>query len=313
MKALICVLACLAGEPTVEKSEEMTEREAVDFFRLKEARFFGRGEGNACYFASLSTKLLKDQDLEKLRHLPQLRILTIRHSPQLRRPNIAAMSSRDGGAGFTESALQHLKNLKNLKSLNIHGRLFSDKALSYLKDVPQIEELDLGFCNVSDKGLAELKHLKKLKTLKLAGLQITDAGLAHIGKVPSLETLNLSILRRVTSKGFETHVPLIKNLKKLHIHRLPITDDAIASLRVLPRLETVRFSNTRITGPGLAMLPQVKRMALSGPLISNSTLGHLQGLPELTHLALHETGVTEMAIKEFQATHPKCRVHSMNH
>lgn len=146
---------------------------------------------------NISRKVIKDEDLAKLKDLKSLSKLELW-----------------GCRKVTDAGLKHLEKQKGLQELNLGDcRQVTDVGLSYLKGLTALRELNLCHTQVTDAGLAHLKELKSLRMLNLSNLNITDAGLIHLKELKGLEVLHL-YSTKVTDDGAEE---LRKTLPKCQI------------------------------------------------------------------------------------------------
>ena len=121
----------------------------------------------------LTNNHFTDADLENIRDMPQVEVLSI------------------GLSDVTDAGLWHLEGFGHLRHLELFGTKATDAGLGHLAKLGQLQELNLWETQVTDAGLPYLAGLNQLRRLNLNETQVTDAGLRHLVGLRHLETLNL--------------------------------------------------------------------------------------------------------------------------
>jgi len=139
---------------------------------------------------------LRDEDLEPLRSLPNLRWLKL-----------------PGPVG--DPGLEAIAACRDLEILNLPGAAFTDGGLAKLATLDRLSLLRFGSPRVTDSGLGHLKSLPRLKALHLIGVPITDAGLEAVASVETLESFYLD-RGEVTEAGLGR---LLADRPDIHLHK----------------------------------------------------------------------------------------------
>jgi len=220
-----------------------------------------------------------------------------------------------------ENIFVHLKHLSSLRELSLNAIIRdtdipSFQQMTFLKklelrtklsqpflvsigNLVQLEELILSGL-YTDEELIFLERLKNLKKLDLMGTQMTEKTLQRIEKLVALESLSLS-------------------------SRSPdLGDEVFAHLKTLPQLVSLNISFPKLTGKGLALLPQretiqeldlgstlkddsilaiigkmksLKKLSLDHTQITDKGIAFLEGLDKLEYLFMNETPITDEALR----------------
>lgn len=229
---------------------------------------------------------ITDEALSHVKDLTQLRELSVSY--------------------ITGSGLKYLKDLRNLKSLSLEYRGTPAVDFGELQTLKELDGLTLGnFAGSRFKGLKELKglrslsinhgtisadafqdihELKQLRDLSLWDIQITGGGAGYFNGMVSLEEIkirkvSLSDLALGDLSGFV-------RLQSLSLVGTAITGNAIRSLKPLPNLTTLIVTDpVNLADTDLAAFeqkfPNLKRLEIHSPLITDQGLAHLGRLSKL--------------------------------
>jgi internalin A len=110
----------------------------------------------------LSGTMVTDADLNRLKELRQLQILSLNNTK------------------ITDSGLECLRGLTELTALGLGLTKVTDAGLKNLMGLSRLSELDLAGTQVSDAGLDSLSGLTGLRQLQLANTQVTEAGVKKL-------------------------------------------------------------------------------------------------------------------------------------
>lgn len=158
--------------------------------------------GGTVEFDSTNQKVVKidlhkteitDEDLEVLKHFPELTSLDVRITK------------------IGDGAVEYIKDLKNLKFLNLFRTNLTDKGLKELENLTELDTLLIGGTKISDEGLKHLEKMSKLRKMSVFDTPISDAGIKYLKKLNSLEILLIG--KSEISKAGE--IALQKALPKL--------------------------------------------------------------------------------------------------
>ena len=165
-------------------------------------------------------------------------------------------------------------------------------------------------CAVADADLEPLVKLHRLQTLFITGCpQLTNQALVHVNQLADLETLILE-----SSRITDADLPLLQGLhrlKYLSLRAAEITDGGLECLIGMPALEALLLADTRhISDAGLihvGRMVKLTRLDLGDESrtraapITDEGLRRLDGLKNLTMLALDNSSITEASLQQIQA------------
>jgi thiol-disulfide isomerase/thioredoxin/Leucine-rich repeat (LRR) protein len=274
---------------------------------------------------SISSKNLKDADLEPLKELIGLRKLIlvgpltnkgladIKEIKSLKELHLSRTQvdddglvhlktlrlleriylwgdSRINGVGF-----RHFKDSKSLRLISFYKTPINDVAMEYFSRIRPLEELHLQYTNVTDEGLGYLKGLPNLKSLVLPP-GTTNKGLANLKGLDSIEKLHISDTQ-ITDEGL-LYLKDIKSLKSLAVSSNLMTGKGLIHLKEMPSLESLEVSLSMINDASLANLEDlpVTNLYLSRSTISDTGLAHIAKLKSLEKLFLDNTGITDIGM-----------------
>ena len=103
-------------------------------------------------------------------------------------------------------------------------------------------------------------------------------------------------LREKATDAEMAGVARFDHLLGLFVRKTAVTDEGLATLRGASRLEMLHLvSNRSVSGASLAHLqglPNLRHLTLSGSRVTDGDLAHLEGMARLEWLDLSGTGVT---------------------
>ena len=159
-----------------------------------------------------------DQDLENLRHLPDVEFLLL------------------GETAITDDGLKHLRHLPNLSTLNITGCEISDAGYGALGDLPQLRCLMLADARDATSGINDLTPEQYARTTNLTKPWLGNDALAHLSRIRNLEFLTVGAAG-ITDEGL-VHLERLNKLQVLKLHSTHTTLAARARLAArLPNLK----------------------------------------------------------------------------
>jgi len=185
--------------------------------------------------------------------------------------------------------------------------------LAALAELPKLTILRLTE-EVDDTGLAHVGRLSGLESLSVYGPEITDAGMAHLGNLSGLRTLTINRADKISDAGW-AHLGNLSELRSLTINapndiaaarygflaKLPnleffdsltFDDDDVDALLPVTSLRHVRFGiSCDLTAAGLAKLaalPNLRKLSLAFPGITEEGLSALEAFPALEELSLQD-------------------------
>jgi hypothetical protein len=127
--------------------------------------------GKPVIAVDLRGKEVTDEDLEQLKHFPQLQKLdlSVTKITDAGLATVGGLTQLQGldlsGTQITDEGLQHLKGLKQLRTLKLNLLdHVTDAGLDHLKGMTQLRELEAGSRGFTKKGIKKLeKALPRLK------------------------------------------------------------------------------------------------------------------------------------------------------
>lgn len=288
---------CLDHKLIAEISpEKFTAIEGLELFpdleafsaSMQEIRFTG-GLRAVPRLRELDLSMNAISDFPPVQFLPLLRRLNLSHNEiESLRGVPFPMSLRELDLGFNQiSGLQGLEELEHLEILTLSG----NRGLRQLKGLPpHLTTLHLQQCFLED--CQPLAGLERLTTLSLSPGQ--SAQLEPLSSIPHLASLLLHAGRIHGT----LHVPPLPTVRKLHIHRAQQVT-AVEGLDQMPDLEWLSIRHSLLERPpklpadtalsvleitfsplqrldGLAMLPGLKRLVLTGTAVPPQDIERLR-------------------------------------
>lgn len=190
----------------------------------------------------LSTVVLKgnawkEDDLIRLRDVPELRGLTLDETP------------------VTNAGLTHVGGLKELRGVTLSScTSITDAGMRHLRQLTLLNRLNLYGTPIGDAGLRDLAGLPQLYYLYLSRTQVTDEGLPHLGKFPALLEVHLNTLP-ITNAGL-AQLATCKKLKNLWLSETRVTDDGLIHLEKSTTLRELNLKVTKVTKAGVEKLAE---------------------------------------------------------
>ena len=241
---------------------------------------------------------LKDGALKSISALKELETLAINYCgfsefgmmdvaslPKLKSLDIRAnMTVGNTGLGF-------LAKIPTLRSLKHRSPAVDDYGLETLTEASNLESLLMQDFNISDSAGESLKKFEKMKELEVFRCQgFGSVGVLVLKGMP-LNRLTLRDLPSVDDSAMEVFQEL-PTLKRLYLNELPSVSDAgLTSLSFLKELEVLDIWEVPITDKTLEViskLPNVKDLSIRSTQISDSGVGFMLSMPNLTHLTLKD-------------------------
>lgn len=261
----------------------------------------------------LQTELLEKEDLiEALnarlaahrRDVPEL-TATLPRTPAAREsaaepsePAATDPGSKTPGstAGATERELAALAWLRRLK-----GDRFAMDTPTALRE---LTHLDLRGAKVTNTDLAHLAAMPGLTSLNLRGTEVTDAGLRHLAALPNLQFVTLRGAQ-VTGAGF-ANLPV--SLLHVDLTDTPVGATGWHALPPLPNMATLKLNRVPVTDADLEMLvrwPQVRHLEIDGTKVTEHGVRRLLALnPALTRLEVRGTPISDELRNELRRRYP---------
>ncbi|HEY9772680.1 MAG TPA: hypothetical protein V6C81_02600 [Planktothrix sp.] len=132
---------------------------------------------------------------------------------------------------------------------------------------------------------------------------LTYFGVDHSAFLDSMAKSNINQIDAHDSENLNGltifHIGKLENLVSLHLNGTDIKDEDLKPLSACAKLYDLNFSNTLITGPGLAYLANCPIHAIKLQTVDLSK-GNLQALPKLkqcTYLLIDQTTLPDSALK----------------
>lgn len=177
--------------------------------------------------------------------------------------------------GITDRDLKSIEGHTHLEYLSLANETYLSGEV--ILDRPQN--------NITDAGLARLGQLRDLKGIDLSGTVITDEGLKVLSAMPNLVWVYLNGTQ-VTGSGLD-YLGSHKHLSILELNGCRMMLIGYQELIQIPNLNCLGLGNSGSTDEDLRLLEE------------NTSLGILR---------LHNTKVSDEAVRQFQQKHPKCKI-----
>ncbi|MBX3072326.1 protein kinase [Candidatus Obscuribacterales bacterium] len=198
---------------------------------------------------------------------------------------------------ISNRGIAYLANHPALGSLTLSGTLVDDLCIDTIKTIPGLRHLDIEDTQLSDIGLKGLRN-SPLSSLSIGSTKVTDAGMQFIAEMPGLRSLYLEHLN-LTDEG-------LRHLARLPLSRLSVDsqanfDDSSLQLIVnsFPNLTVLLLSETKVTGRGLRLLPQLKeleRLSCINLRLTDETAAPIFQLKKLNDLSISINKITDKSV-----------------
>jgi hypothetical protein len=238
-----------------------------------------------------------DDDLQLLRHLPGLNLLSLNLD----------------GSDVTDQGLAHLSHIRNVQettelSMNECGAI-TDEGLRHLSSFSGLGSLRLAGCSITGNGLAHLSELRSLKELNLDGCVFNDESLIHLRPLSQLNELSLSRFHfdsdilKIHPSDRKTSPAYQRGLRRFQlILSRGITDDGLVHLSAFSSLNTLHLDGQPIEGAGLGHLcdlSHLEKLRLNNcELLSDRCVIHLSALTGLKELYLGNSQITDAGLDQ---------------
>ena len=205
--------------------------------------------------------------------------------------------------------LRGLRGRDRLEALEIRCLGLRDEGWEPLAGLVALQRLRLDECKtLGDGAMGTVAALPRRSELSLTNTAVTDDGLAALAEAPALARLDLSMLGEISAHG-------LARLRSTALERLVLRgmfqlgDDAAAALtriqtlrdltwpcHELPPDNAERFGALSPAGAaGLATLPRLAHLDLSGHPLGATGFKRLAAAPALSHLVARHCGVDASA------------------
>lgn len=234
---------------------------------------------------------------------------------------------------ITDAAMSNLGSLTRLETLNLSGvQGLTDNGVARLEGLHCLRWLQLDGTATTDEGVAAISKLVSLRTLTLQNTRISDASIKLIARLPMLEVLNLGGcnltedgLRQLETCRTLTDLRLggvlsletltqLHSLDRLRLLSCTVEDDrTLEALSAFSRLEEL-FVGGQVTDDGvayIATLPQLTRLMIESPVITDRTLDRLESAARLRDIDLVGTQVTQARAAKYMAAHPGVHIRGL--
>lgn len=199
---------------------------------------------------------------------------------------------------ITGTGLEAIAGAPKLRQISFHESPVTDDSMKHLSGLMELERIDVNGAKMDGTGLAHLRALPKLKELELNASALSEQGGKALAMLTRLEKLSGGTgSYRGDGLAFTQHLTSLVNLRELTFgDTAPITDQCLEPLKNLTRLERVNFSNSQISGTGLAHLKAsaatLKYVSLwyQCPVTDEAVLTIVATLPNLTDLGIGNGG-----------------------
>jgi thiol-disulfide isomerase/thioredoxin/Leucine-rich repeat (LRR) protein len=247
---------------------------------------------------TISIGTLKDQHLQALASIPQLRWLELW-------PDGTATGKQDLGGSFA-----HFASSRSLESLRVSADLASEPMLRDLSKVATLKSLGFTWSEFPDEVVSGLRWLKQIRKLELRAPRgpaavrklaevlaslpelrvwpklapIDEHILELITRSPQIESLALGADGNPISKEQITRLGDLAHLRELTLGNFPLDDEELASLSGLKSLESLDLSMTNCSGVGFRRLKDLPKLNRVWFTIGDGIRPRIESLFELPHV-----------------------------
>jgi hypothetical protein len=165
---------------------------------------------------------------------------------------------------------------------------------------------------INERGLKALAKLAPhdLQSLILRGCEITDSGLMHLRNLTWLEDLDLSG-NQLSGEGL-SHLGGMLLLERLELSGCELTAEGMGNLPPLPSLRHLSLAlHLELPDDALAhldRLPKLESLDLHNTPITDGALEHLRKLRQLRDLHISYTKISRDGASELCAALPLCHI-----
>jgi serine/threonine protein kinase len=198
---------------------------------------------------------------------------------------------------ITNQGVAHLAHHPSLSSLTLSGTEVDDRCIDTLKTLPALYHVDIEETALSDVGLHRMKD-SKLSSISIGSTRVTDEGMRFIAQMPNLRSLYLEHLE-LTDIG-------LRHLSRLPLNCLSVdshsnfTDDSLRLVvKSFPHLKVLLISETKVTGEGLELLPQLgelERLSCINLRLTDETAAPIFKLKKLNELTMSINEITDRSV-----------------
>ena len=234
---------------------------------------------------------------------------------------------------FDERGFRDWHRLSRLETVTLDG-VGSDPILSHLAGLTNLQTLAITRAPVTDAGLASIVSLTELESLRLDQTEITDAGLVHIGQRTQLQYLYLNDVN-ITDAGL-AHLAGLTELTHLWLNEMPVGDAGLAHLSGMVQMQRLAIPDAQISngalgylsgmsdlrelklceatiddgaGPYFPQWPKMEVLHLEKTVgLTDATLVYLLALPNLTHIYIQSTSISDAGKAQLRAAFPSASI-----
>ena len=274
----------------------------------------------------LQSNAFRTFDLKALTELPALEQLDLRVCMNVEGgvlkdlaniTTLKVLRLKGGDTSFRDRDIAHLVGHPSLKAFFLQDATsVSDDFIDSLMKIPTLVDLSMfRLSDISNDGLMKLEGSKLQRLFIRENSYIDDEGIAVVKTMPDLSRLILYEVRAITDEGLTAAITDNKKLINLALYDMEsITDKSIEALKTTTSLRSLELRKTGQTDETLKMvslLPRLETLTIGfNSKFTDAGLAYLGDSKSLKTIEItrDSTGISDEAIKEFQAKYPKIEI-----
>lgn len=193
------------------------------------------------------------------------------------------------------------------------GPAFGDAELMALPDLETVELLGLWDTAVTDRGFRELLRARALVEISIISDLLSGYVLQVLAQLPALRSLQIHRGPNIGDDGVR-HLSSAVELRELYLNETMVTDDGLVQIRNLPHLWSLLLDDTTVSDSvftALSSLPQLSLLSLNRTRVTGIGLADLPD-NEYFSLCLDSTLVTDGAVAAFAEHRANLKLISLN-
>ncbi|QDU58562.1 redoxin domain-containing protein [Aeoliella mucimassa] len=200
--------------------------------------------------------------------------------------------------------------------------------LGWTAEVPEglVDMVEAYGFDLGDSGFSDLTHLAGLRCLSLSNVGLTSKIADDMPRLQQLQFLWIGSNAEVGDAAMAA-IAALPELEAIGTYRTAVSDEGYRILAQNQQLRAVYAGYTAITDTGLtslAQLPNLRAISLSAtnpefrgddpePVITNSGLASLKNCPDLEHLDINGSQVTDQGLRQLASDCPNLRRLSLDY
>jgi Leucine-rich repeat (LRR) protein len=202
-----------------------------------------------------------------------------------------------GARTLTAAEIEHLRRMRGTRSLFCANTVLGAEGLTWIDGFDELRDASVHTCDITARDLQVLAKRPKLEFLMISGNGLTNEDLAPLTSATRLKTLSLNE-EHVTPHVLAT-LSQIKTLEDLQLHFWHFDEEGKKGRATPERLAEVRTNIAQ-----LKSLPQLKKLKLSGRVLTEETVEPILDIESLQELTIPKNVVSPAMRERLRAAIP---------